>query len=272
MVTSSVKMRNARELNLSFSGSLSETVTFYREKERVGRNFDVARQLVLSLPAPEKIPQRLRGGTMQNWNGYLWTDVPPAAVVTFLEEYRSHKEAQKANSALIAQFISSLVPKQELTSWTVVLIGGGQERQCKFSATIQVNMLLRSAHGQFSDRYSIGRLMSPRDEAIDLNESEWIEALNETRLAYRKDPARNATRQEPDAPNGPAIRMVRPKERGVLFLYPIDPDSAGEAAGLPSGLPPIIGFAVSLPKSKSGTSVKYRVNNVYWTQEHGDVD
>ena len=51
--------------------------------------------------------------------------LPP--IVTFLEEYQSHKEAQKANSALIAQFISSLVPKQELTSWTVVLIGGGQK-------------------------------------------------------------------------------------------------------------------------------------------------
>ena len=79
MVTSSVKMRNARELNLSFSGSLSETVTFYREKERVAKNFDAARRLVLSLPVPEKIPQRLRNGTTQDWNGYLWIDVPPAA-------------------------------------------------------------------------------------------------------------------------------------------------------------------------------------------------
>ena len=73
-------------------------------------------------------------------------------------------------------------------------------------------------------------------------------------------------------PTVPPFEWSDLKERGVLFLYPIDPDSAGKAAGLPPDLPPIIGFAVSLPKSKSGTSVKYRVNNVYWTQEHGDVD
>jgi hypothetical protein len=272
MVTSSVKMRNARELYLSFSGSLMETVTFHREKDKITKNFEAAQRLILSLQIPEKDPQRHRNGTTQNWKGYLWNDVPPAAVISFLEEYQSHKEAQKTNSGLIAQFIGSLVSKQELGIWTVALIGGGQEKTCSFDETVRVNMLQRSAHGQFADRYSIGRLMSPRDEAIDLTESEWMEALSETRRAFFQDSARNEARQEPDAPNGPAIRHVRPRDRGVLFLYPIDPDGAGEAAGLSPGLPAIIGFAVSLPASESGVRVKYSVNNIFWTQEHGGVD
>ena len=59
------------------------------------------------------------------------------------------------------------------------------------------------------NRYSIGRLMSPRDESIDLNEAEWNAALEVTRQAWQRDPARNKTLTEPDVPSGPAIRMVR---------------------------------------------------------------
>lgn len=72
-------------------------------------------------------------------------------------------------------------------------------------------------------------------------------------------------------PNGPAIRRMRPRDRGVLFLYGIDPALAGPDAGLPSNSPPIIGFAVSFPASSSGVRVKYRVNNIFWELEYGGI-
>jgi hypothetical protein len=270
MVTSSIKMRNARDLYLSFSGSLSESVTFYRDDQTVRRNFNAALRLIETLNVPEVNPQRKRGDTTHNWKGYLWDAVAPELVISFLEEYRSHCEAHKANSALIAPFIRSVVAKNELTDWTVALIGGGQERHYQFNETIAVDMLRRKPDGDFPDRFSIGRLMSPRDEAIDLDETQWLEALARTRAAFHKDAGRNASRQEPDLPNGPAVRAARSKERGVLFLYAIDPlslNARGEA-----DLPPVIGFAVSLPRSDSGTPVKYRVNNVFWEQEQLGVD
>ena len=131
-------------------------------------------------------------------------------------------------------------------------------------------MMLRGLHGQHTDRYSIRRLMSPRDEAIDLDEAAWSEALAKTRRAFRADPGRNSGREEPETPNGPAIRQIRPREQGVLFLYAIDPnESQWTATG---GLPPVIGFAVSFPASDSGVRVRYRVNNIYWEQEYGRAD
>jgi hypothetical protein len=114
--------------------------------------------------------------------------------------------------------------------------------------------------------------MSPRDEAIDLDEAAWLRALEETQRAFRADPGRDEGRSEPDVPNGPAIRMVRPRERGVLFLYAIDPALAGPDAGLPANAPTVIGFAVSFPASDTGVRVKYRVNNIYWEQEYGGAD
>ncbi len=60
MVTSSIKMRTARNLELSFSGGLSETVTFRRESDILRRNLEAARQLISSLGSPETNPTRTR--------------------------------------------------------------------------------------------------------------------------------------------------------------------------------------------------------------------
>lgn len=271
MVTSSVKMRTARDLALSFSGQLLETVTFHREQSVLERNLDAARRLISSMSAPESDPRRRRNGSEHVWKGYLWKDVPAIDVIGFLDTYRSHPEAHKANSVLIAEFIRSLVRENELTRWTVALIGGGKGSPLKLADRISVEMLQRAAHGRHPDRYSIGRLMSPRDEAIDLDEPAWMAALEETRKAFHADPGRNGSQEQPDVPSGPAIRRMRPRDRGVLFLYAIDPELAGKDAGLPPGSPPVTGFAASFPASESGVRVKYRVNNIFWEQEYGGI-
>ena len=195
-------------------------------------------------------------------------------MINFLGNYRSHPEAHKVNSVLLAEFIRSLVTENELVRWTVALIGAsrGDGKMYTFPDGLAVRMLRRSAHGQHLDRYSIGRLMSPRDEAIDLNESAWLAALAETCRAFHADPGRNAAATEPDAPSGPAIRRVRPKDRGVLFLYVIDPELAGDEAGLLKGTPPVLGFAASFPASNSGSRVRYKVNNILWEQEYGSAE
>lgn len=269
MVTSSIKMRTARTLELSFSGSLAETVNFHCDPVTLQRNLDVARQLISSLGVPETDPRRRRNGSVHRWKGHLWDDVSADEVLDFLDNYSSHQEARKANSALLAKFIRSLVPRGELIHWTVALIGGGTGENVLFGNEVAIQAVKRTPYGQYPDRYSIRGLMSSRDEAISLDEEAWLRALRETRDAFRADPGRNEGRDEPEVPNGPAIRRVRPKEHGVLFLYAIDPALAGPHAGLPVNAPPVIGFAVSFPASDTGVRVNYRVNNIYWEQEHG---
>lgn len=281
LVTSRLKMRSARNLMLSFSGQLLETVAFHRERNVLERNLAAARRLVSSLGEPEENPARVRNGTKQAWRGYLWDAVPAADVVDFLIAYRTHPEAHKVNSVLLSQFIQSLVAEGELTNWTVALIGGGDGKPAPFRDGVSLDMLQRAAHGAHTDRYSIRRLMSPRDEAIDLEEAAWNAALAVTRVAFHADPARHESGEPPDAPNGPAIRRIRGfgadgvparSDRGVLFIYAIDPDLAGPEAGLAPDAPPVVAFAISFPDSKSGAKVEYKVNNVAWEQEYGAAD
>jgi len=272
MVTSSIKMRTARNLELSFSGGLSETINFYRDLATLTKNLNSAHRLISSLGVPEVDPRRPRGEKEHYWKAYVWNEIPAQHVLDFLESYRSHPEARKANSLLLAQFIRTMVAERELTHWTVALIGGGEGDLLSLGHSVSVNMLKRTAHGDHTDRYSIRRLMSPRDEAIDLDEGSWLRALADTRSAFHADPGRNASKDEPDDPNGPAIRRVRPKERGVLFLYAIDPSLAGPDANLPKDTPPVLAFSASFPASRSGVRVKYSVNNTFWELEYGGID
>ncbi|MGB4101271.1 MAG: Z1 domain-containing protein [Alphaproteobacteria bacterium] len=275
MVTSRLKMRTARDLDLSFSGHLLETVTFHQDAETLRKNLDATDKLLSLLGRPESDPRQFRGGSEYVWEGsYLWRDVSPETIINFLEGYRTHPEAHKVNSALLTEFIRSLGSENELVNWTIALIGAsrGEGEVHRFHEGLAIKMLKRSAHGQHSDRYSIGRLMSPRDEAIDLDDEAWLAALADTRKSYHADPGRDTAAVEPDTPNGPAIRRIRPKERGVLFLYTIDPALAGNEAGLPEITPPIIGFAISFPASNSGARVRYKVNNILWGQEYGGTE
>ena len=272
MVTSRLKMRTARNLKLSFSGNLLETVTFHREPDILERNLDAARRLLARLGKPWSDPRRGRAGSVHTWGGsHLWEDVDADDVIGFLDAYRSHPEAHKVNSNLLAEFIRSLVRENELTSWTVALIGTSRSdrRHHAFHDGLAVRKLERGAHGRHPDRYSVRRIMSPRDEAIDLDESAWKAALTEARKAFHADSARNQSASEPREPNGPAIRKVRPRERGVLFLYLLDPALAGSDSGLAKDGPPVVGFALSFPVSNTGVRVDYKVNNILWEQEFG---
>jgi len=115
--------------------------------------------------------------------------------------------------------------------------------------------------------YSIQRLVSPRDEWIDLSESEFREAVARTRQALL-DNGKTDSAQDVKEPSGPVVRRVRPPTRGLLLIYPLDPRWPG--AQLETDLP-VAGIAVSFPGSSRGidAAVEYVVNNVYWRQEYG---
>ena len=281
MVTSRLKMRSAKNLLLSFSGTVVETVALHRDIEKIKKNYEVCQRLVGSLGAPSLTdPSHNRSGMRQNWSGYLWNGVDSADIVDFLVAYQTHSSAYKVNGPLLAEFIDTMAKENELTSWTVAIIGasGGDENTIVDGVTVR--MLQRSKNADHADRYSIGRLLSPRDESIDLDENAWLAALDETKKAWRSDPARLQKTDEPDEPNGPAIRKIRGfgsdsieghPERGLLLLYFLDPLKS-DIAGFPEHTPPVVAFGISFPGTKSGRKVEYKVNNVLWEQEYGPAD
>ena len=106
MVTSRLKMRAARNLMLSFSGQLVETVALYRDPRKLEDNLNALKQLLSRLGTPSEVdPERRRGDVRQKWSGYLWDGIVAADVLDFLSAYKTHPDAYKVNRLLLAEFI-----------------------------------------------------------------------------------------------------------------------------------------------------------------------
>ena len=123
----------------------------------------------------------------------------------------------------------------------------------------RVRLIVRRPSASASENYSIGRLVSPRDEAIDLDNEQFEQALARTPTTSSESNGEKSKK----VPSGPAIRETRDKKRGLLLIYPLSSKAAG------TELPPI-GLALSFPGSKTAKPIQYTVNNVYWKQEFGD--
>jgi hypothetical protein len=289
MVTSPLKMRTAKSLQLSFSGQLLETVALHNTPSALKRNLDATQALLREMgPPSETSPHRARISSSQDWKGsFLWNDVPGEAVADFFAAYSTHPEARKVNSAMLSDFVRIMIHEGELTSWTVVLMGGGEGSGHDFGGGIEIEGMLKrkgDKAAELNGRYSIGRLLSPRDESIDLDNAAWSAALDITVRVWKPDPGRqkdDAPPKEPEIPSGLATRHVRgagvsgivdpAPERGLLLLYPLDPKQT-DTDLFNDWAAPVIAFGASFPTSHSDRKVEYKVDHLIWEQEYGPAD
>lgn len=284
MVTSPLKMRSAKTLQVSFCGSVLETVAFHKDASVIRRNLFAVERLLDAAGDPNEngVISRKRGEGHQEWAGFLWEDVSAEHIVDFFSGYLTHPAARKVNSTVLADFVKVMAERGELISWTVALVGGGDGGSHVFCGRYVLDHMITRSQNPDSkgDYYSIGRLLSPRDETIDLDEAEWAAALKLTIAGRTKDPARGTdetAKEPPRAPSGVYVRRVRGlgaegipgrPERGLLLIYPLDP----KVAGLPDGELPVMAFGVSFPASQSTTTVKYEVDHLLWETEYASAD
>lgn len=287
LVTSPLKMRTAKNLQLSFSGELLETVSMHSDEKNLRQNLDATNKLIAACGTPfETNPSRKRGDQEQRWDGFLWNGISAESIAEFFEAFVTHPKARKVHSALLRDFVRSMAAAGELNSWTVALLGGGSGAPYTFAGGLTIDaMTKRSAVKDITDRYAIGRLLSPRDETIDLDDAAWAAALAKTKKGFNPDAGRQkdgAKPREPEVPNGPSIRQIRGKgsesdgiapvpQRGLLLLYPLDPQQSGIEA-MAGRTDPVMAFGVSFPSSDSGVKVEYAVDHLLWTQEYGPAD
>ncbi|WP_431025472.1 Z1 domain-containing protein [Halomonas sp. H5] len=281
LVTSPLKMRTAKTLSLSYSGSLVQTVSFLNDSESLERNLLATTSLVTTMNEPsERGPRRQRGNDEDVWKrSYLWNRVPSETVLDFFRSYRTPPGADRANSDVIADFVSQMNQVGELHEWTVALLAEGKTGESfDFSPFVTVSSLPSRTDKGVSGRYTIGVLTDPVDEAIDLGASEWLAALTSTCKEWKPDPARNRL-SEPKRPSGQSIREQRgmglegapsPSRQGLLMIYPLSYKGAEPA--IEDWNRPIIGFAVSFPSSKAGIKVDYKVDHRFWENEYGPAD
>ena len=275
MVTSPLKMRTAKSLYLSFSGDLVETVSFYKDKTVLEQNLRALESLIAELGPAMSIPSQERNGRKDSWNGAQWENVAAEQVVGFLRDYRTHPDSRKVRSEPLADFIGEMALSGELKTWTVAVVGGGVSREPADICGLPVKRMRRKNKALAGDdKYSIGRLLSPQDEGLGMDERAWNAALEMTKKNWKPDSGRAHSRELPEVPSGPYIRRVRgygadgvlpQPERGLLLLYLLDPQDSGvEGVDIP-----VVAFAISFPSSRAGKSVPYMVTSQLWEQEYG---
>lgn len=283
-VTSRAKMRNARAMQLTYSGDLLQTIVFPNRKDDITANFKATDRFIGTLGPSEDLNHQLFVPEGQKWNGHLWRDVPALSVISFFREYRTHPASFRIMSPLIADFIEELNKDRELTTWTVALIGKEQPGTENSVGGAMVKMLDRRRAAEHADRYSIKTLISPRDQAIDLTEAEWKAALELSRKTWRNDTDRNEGKEPPSEPRGPQIRHVlgngvaeagipARRERGLLMLYLLDP--AGAEVPELTDADPVVAWAISFPSSNSERRVSnqtYIAGSVLWRLLNEGVD
>ena len=256
LITAVNKMREGAVMRLSYSGELAETAHFSTSPNAIEANFRLCDQLVTSLGAP---PGRVRGN-------FLWTGVSPETITDrFLAGYQAHPTSHRARPERLVDYIRAQAKIGELCDWTVALISVGTAGRTARIGGCDVGLTIRQAASHRAGVYSLKKshILSPSDQYLDFTQEERELALRETTRRYEAGDIRG---KAPTEPNGRVVREVRPPSRGLLIIYPLDPEVLGEGAG---GTP-IMGFAISFPRSEHAREVEYRVNKVHLDREYDE--
>lgn len=252
-ISASNKIRNAVTMRLSYAGRLVETYEFPKKTEIIEHNFRHTKLFIEGLGDF----QRLQVG-----NSYVWDNKPAEDVINFLSGYKTIDNLARASSGRVAQFIRRQLPNRELINWTIVLINKkNADNHADFVINGVKEKIGLTFRGQNNDRsnndiyyLTKSHILSPRHEFYDLSEDEEREAMRltaEKRIRENKD-------GDPLYPNAEIVRNeVRKPENALLLIYPLDPI---EGFTPPFTNVPIVGYAISFPRSNYDEAVMYAVH------------
>lgn len=270
MVTSAVKMRHGQRLQISFQGTLAQTIDFSRTKEAVEGNWNAARALIERVENGLGIvPSDLRS------NAAMWSGVTGNLIVKFLEAYKEHKAARKVKTKELANYIEEQMQAGGLKDWTVLLSGGEADGGPACLGSAKVRWVGRNWYTQGTteddlkkaDHYRIKVLINPADERVDLSDEAKAEALARDISDWEDSHhvRRGKKVEKPTEPLGRFVRQVRDSRKGLLILYPLAADE-GKAEENDT---PILGFAISFPAvgALGDTPITYIVGNVHQNLE-----
>ena len=239
-ITAANKMRNGTRMTVSYSGAISETITFDKSNTVNRGNHNRIDRFIRSLREPHD---------KTSSNNRVWRRVPGEAVADLLGAMDVHQSSRKVRADSMARYISTQNAVGGLVNWTVALISNVTVDDPVEVGGQMVNPLTRTQHpedsGDLASVYRIRRLLSPTDEMIDLSDGQREQVRNK--------------QIESNKSISPIIRETRDASNGLLLLYPLRERDNGNL--------PIIGFAASFPHAGNDTPVDYVVNTVYWQQE-----
>ena len=222
-------------------------------------------ELIKSLPAPT---HSKRAAVSSH---FVWSGVRPSSVLGFLEQFTAYRDSSFLSSLdrkcdPVCKYIRDREDAGELTDWTVCLVSKRTGNVVKASiGGLEVSLVHRKRMEATADRFRTNTLAGRAEEAVDLTDTEFAAAIQRTN-AGRSGDAKPETE-----PGREEVRATRPKERGLLLLYPLLPKPPENKTDIPED-PAfqrshfVVAAAISFPDSTGASSIPYMVNPV-WIQE-----
>jgi hypothetical protein len=267
-VTSNLKMRNAQSSVLTYSASKIQALYMnLKNRSELQNNFQ---SVVTLLEGIEKYHGKpVHPGFDDLSACLLYKNVNSELILQFLERYQFSPANIRFTAKMISEYIRDLVAVRELTNWSVSVMsskGGipislGGDRNV---FTMDRSLMKMTKSDRDPNAQHIKVITAPRDEVVDLKD------------LFQDNPVKNTDElfaQNPGFTEAYLRQQVRPKERGLLLLYPLNPNTnmspAEEKAHFesPSQTMPLksvfstIGVAFVFPKTQNSRSTyRYIVN------------
>jgi len=313
IVTALNKMSHGATRQLSWEGTLVQTTDMPKQAPMIAANLAATEKLVTSLGVADS-------GNVRETQ--LWHGVTSDKVAAFIASLRFPPLSAGASGEQLAAFIRKQDTKipAELVDWTVALVSNAQEKAREYKlAGFAVGLLERNPESQTDTTYRLNKsnILSPTDESRDftgieftrkwydavhskpdlVDDRDWLEeqisrqrkaetvALDLTNRWLEAGKLRKPKSGRYERPNGRVLRVLRPREQGLLLIYPLQPPEEikqhadtkvrkgrhHEFTGLNSDGAPIIGVALSFPCSNTALGCEYRVNRVWQTEIEEDA-
>ena len=251
LVTAMNKMRRGESVRVHFAESLVSSLDI--PIKSIATNFIAFSDLISAIENQHKIrtnaTHQMKSGQKGSYH-HRWDEVDAFYIFEFLKTYRASSNicfaAEAGGSTQIVRYIQNRCEKGELLKWTVALISNSQANEFSINES-----KYKCVHRKIDNRktksrstqYCFQGVAMGQDEAIDLSTQEY-----ETAIAQSAEDNRS---------RAAFYRFNRPRQRGLLLLYPIIPQLDGVNISTDH---PIIGVAVSFPRSANDVGQEYVCN------------
>jgi hypothetical protein len=218
-VTSNLKMRSAQSCSLTYSSAKIQALYMnLSDGDLLKKNFASVAHLLESI---EKYGSKPELPGFEDLSAcQVYRDVSPELIFQFLERYQFSAANIRFTAKMISDYIHDLNKVGELTKWSVALMSPKSGTSLNLSSGRSVFKVDRSIVKKAkSDRDSTAQhikvITAPRDEMVDLKDMLIDQSVRNTEELFSNDPQVTEVyfRQN-----------VRPKERGLLLLYALNPN------------------------------------------------
>lgn len=245
-ISASNKIRRAVNVQVSWSGRLVESYQLQKDVSTIHSNLETTKKLINSLPSNYR----------RNSNNYLWKNIPVKFLKPFFQSFKVSENLKKVEPIKLLDFINVSNLSGELVNWNIAI---RFKNDAEFNYNLdslnginEIGCIVRTSDPDKNDKYNLNirknHIISPKDEFIDLDEEEFANSLARSKVLNKN--------YNNDFPKGEVVRNeFRNPTTAFLILYFLNPRMAGF-----DGDNPIVGFAISFPRSIVNPTVTFAVH------------